>query len=270
MFKNLTLAIVMATAAPLCLAQEAKKEEPKKIADNSFLIEEAYNQEEGVVQHIQTFLYNRNSKDWFYTFTQEWPFHTQTTQLSYTIPYTKLSEGSFKGIGDIALNYRWQAIMNDDVAFSPRLSVLVPSGDYKKGLGAGATGYQVNLPLSVELGDRIVTHWNLGGTWTPRAREAGGSRANTFATSYGASVIYLLSENFNLMLEAVRTRADVVQPGGGKLRETTTIINPGMRFAVNFPGDLQMVGGLSYPKGVGSSSDIKGWFAYLSFEHPFK
>ena len=30
-------------------------EEVRKIQDNSFLLEEAYNQEDGVVQHIQTF-----------------------------------------------------------------------------------------------------------------------------------------------------------------------------------------------------------------------
>ena len=34
-------------------AQEASSTQP--IADNSFLIEEAYNQEAGVVQHISTF-----------------------------------------------------------------------------------------------------------------------------------------------------------------------------------------------------------------------
>jgi hypothetical protein len=44
-----------------------------KIEDNSFLVEEAYNQEFGVVQHIQNFQRYWNSKDWIYTFTQEWP-----------------------------------------------------------------------------------------------------------------------------------------------------------------------------------------------------
>lgn len=53
-------------------------EEVKKIQDNSFLIEEAYNQEDGVVQHIQMFQYLKKSKDWVYTFTQEWPVPKQT------------------------------------------------------------------------------------------------------------------------------------------------------------------------------------------------
>lgn len=46
--------------------------EIRKIQDNSFLIEEAYNQERGVVQHIQTFQIMKDDS-WIYTFTQEWP-----------------------------------------------------------------------------------------------------------------------------------------------------------------------------------------------------
>lgn len=57
-------------------------EEEKKIQDNSFLLEEAYNQEAGVVQHIQSFMYLKKSKDWIYTFTQEWPVPKETHQLS--------------------------------------------------------------------------------------------------------------------------------------------------------------------------------------------
>lgn len=40
------------------------KEEVKKIEDNSFLIEEAYNQEYGVIQHINSFQYNLRNKQW--------------------------------------------------------------------------------------------------------------------------------------------------------------------------------------------------------------
>ncbi len=58
----------------LLLAGSLTAEEPKKetpIQDNSFLVEEAYNQEAGVVQHISTFTRYQESKDWIYTFTQE-------------------------------------------------------------------------------------------------------------------------------------------------------------------------------------------------------
>ena len=52
------------------------------IKDNSFLIEEAYNQEEGVVQHISNWMRDRATNDWIYTFTQEWPIGSQTHQFS--------------------------------------------------------------------------------------------------------------------------------------------------------------------------------------------
>jgi len=45
----------------------------RPIEDNSFLIEEAYNQEAGVVQHISTFALQRGTRAWVYAFTQEWP-----------------------------------------------------------------------------------------------------------------------------------------------------------------------------------------------------
>jgi hypothetical protein len=61
----------------------------KGIQDNSFLIEEAYNQEPGVVQHILNVPINfiNGSCEIAPSFTQEWPIFSQTHQFSYTIPY---------------------------------------------------------------------------------------------------------------------------------------------------------------------------------------
>ncbi|RQW77072.1 MAG: transporter, partial [Geobacter sp.] len=122
-------------------------EEVREIQDNSFLIEEAYNQEDGVIQHIQAFQYFKGD-NWQYTFTQEWPVPGQTHQLSYTIPAEriKVDGQDDAGIGDVALNYRYQAVLKDGIAFAPRLSLILPTGDRKKGLGTGTVGYQVNLP----------------------------------------------------------------------------------------------------------------------------
>src|SRR6476660_131576 len=59
---------------------------PPGIQDNSFLVEEAYNQERSMVQHINTFSRMWNSKDLIYTFTQEWPMPGDPRhQLSYTL-----------------------------------------------------------------------------------------------------------------------------------------------------------------------------------------
>jgi len=52
--------------ASTTLAQESPSRESPPIQDNSFLIEEAYNQEAGVVQHVNTFMRQRNG-DWLYS-----------------------------------------------------------------------------------------------------------------------------------------------------------------------------------------------------------
>ncbi len=98
--------------------------EVKKIQDNSFLIEEAYNQEPGVIQHIQTFQYMKNAT-WGYSFVQEWPVPGRTHQLSYTIPVFHLdtdTDGKKTGIGDVMLNYRYQLIYKEKegIALAPR------------------------------------------------------------------------------------------------------------------------------------------------------
>src|SRR4051794_16707075 len=59
--------------------------EPLKIQDNSFLVEEAYNQEPRVVQHIFAMLRD-GDHHWTGTFTQEWPAGGLAHQLSYTLP----------------------------------------------------------------------------------------------------------------------------------------------------------------------------------------
>lgn len=263
--KKVVLALVLSASLPL----QVLAEEPKKIQDNSFLIEEAYNQEAGVVQHIQSIMYLKKSKDWIYTFTQEWPVPKETHQFSYTIPVVHLTDpANSSGIGDIALNYRYQAVLKDHIALSPRLSVILPTGDYKKGYGTDSVGIQTNIPLSVELTDKFVTHWNIGATYTPGSKESGGAKADTTAFNYGASLIYLSTENFNLMFEAVGTSGESVQSDGSKQQTNTFFLNPGVRFAINCKSGLQIVPGISVPIGVGPSAGEFGGLAYLSFEHP--
>src|SRR5438477_4589435 len=115
---------------------QASKE--PQIQDNSFLVEEAYNQEAGVVQHINTFTRMWNSKDWVYAFTQEWPaMRNPRHQFSYTLigMHAGAAPRSGVGLGDIAINYRYQLVGNGESrsAFAPRLTVMVPTGDVESG-----------------------------------------------------------------------------------------------------------------------------------------
>jgi hypothetical protein len=80
------------------------------IQDNSFLVEEAYNQEDGVVQHISVFQ-KLSTGDWAFTQTDEWPPHSLKHQLSVTLAATHSGDfsGSGAGWGDTAINYRLSA-----------------------------------------------------------------------------------------------------------------------------------------------------------------
>ena len=256
---SLLSATLLAAAVP---AAASAGEGP--IQDNSFLIEEAYNQEAGVIQHISTF--NRaNGGDWSYSFTEEWPVLGQTHQASVTFQLQHL-QPSTTGVGDLALNYRWQAVGSGQtpVAFAPRLSILLPTGDVSRGLGSGGAGLQVNLPLSSVLSEHFVTHANLGGTYVPSADAAGGGSTELGAFSVGQSLIWLAHHNLNFMAEAVYTTQWL-----GSERTDFITVNPGVRAAIDFKSGLQIVPGVAVPITLGKGQPDAGIFFYLSLEHPF-
>ncbi len=98
MMKRLLLPALFLLCASPSLAQEPPRKAPSAIQDNSFLIEEAYNQEAGVVQHISTFTRLRGG-DWVYTFTQEFPVASLKHQLSYTFVAQKTGTAPDDGKG---------------------------------------------------------------------------------------------------------------------------------------------------------------------------
>jgi hypothetical protein len=262
-------ALLWNVAAISSSAQSSADSTPPSISDNSFLIEEAYNQESGVVQHI--FNYRRSREgEWVATFTQEWPLGGQLDQLSYTLPLQS-SSGSVASIGDAALNYRRQILGHDEdpVWFSPRLSLVLPSGSAQKGTGAGGPGLQLNLPLSVRVNSALVTHWNAGASIT-RARSALGPRGTIRSVSAGASAIWLAGPTLNLMLETVWDRTEALDDSGLRAAEDHFVILPGLRGAINLPHSLQIVPGIGMPIGIGPSHGERDLFLYLSFEHPFR
>jgi hypothetical protein len=258
--------LVLATPA---FAQSRPDSTPPPISDNSFLVEEAYNQEAGVVQHISNLRRDRDGR-WIATFTQEWPLGGQFDQLSYTLPLQSVS-GAGASVGDIALNYRRQVVGRDEepLWFSPRLSIVFPSGSARKGTGAGGPGVQMNLPLSVRLHESLVTHWNAGASFT-RARTALGAKGTIRSVTAAASAIWLISPTFNLMLESAWDRTEALDDGGDRAAAENFVILPGVRGAINLPGDLQIVPGIGVPIGIGPSSGERDLFLYLSVEHPFR
>jgi hypothetical protein len=240
------------------------------IQDNSFLLEEAYNQEAGVVQHISFFSRGPDSS-WQYAFTQEWPLGGQRHQFSYTLQLQHAGATGATGIGDAGLNYRYQLVGDGTrrLAVAPRLSLLLPTGSAVRQLGAGSAGIQVNAPVSWAVSSRLVTHWNAGVTHVPSARDATGQRRATTGVNLGQSTIWLVTPSLNLMLEAAWNRDQAVAGPGPVISSERFFLSPGVRLAVNRPGGLQVVPGVAVPIGMGPSGGETAVILYLSFEHPF-
>ena len=254
MSRPLIVAVILSAALPIGAAAQV---EP--IADNSFLIEEAYNQERGVVQHINGLLRSR-SGSWLYTFTQEWPAWGQRNQLSYTLPLLDGMQGDAR-FGDVLLNYRYQLVgVDGPVSVAPRLSAILPTGSAANGTGDNTLGAQLNLPVSVTVGSSVVTHWNAGYTVLPDAQLPSGSRRTVTATNLGGSAIWLVTRRFNVMFETAWL--------SGEGSEEWFVV-PGVRWGHDFKSGLQIVPGLGYVTGVGPSRGENGFFFYLSLEHGF-
>jgi hypothetical protein len=245
-----------------------------KIQDNSFLLEEAYNQEAGVVQHIFNFTHLFESDEWVATFTQEWPVKSQRHQFSYTLVGTSISgfANSSPGFGDIAINYRLQAVGSGEtrLAIAPRVSLLLPTGNELFGRGYGGTGIQFNLPVSYELLPKLVAHWNAGTTLVPNAKNEFGQKASVTGYNAAQGLIWLARPNFNVMLETVWNNSENVIAADRTERFNDILISPGVRWAHNFKSGLQVVPGIAVPIGVGPTSGEKGILFYLSLEHPFR
>ena len=265
---------IYAILAVLLAAQIAAHAAEAPIQDNSFLVEEAYNQEEGVVQHINAFQRFRDSRDWLYTFTQEWPIGGLQHQFSYTVPITRLADSpdGHTGIGDVALNYRYQLLGDGEarLAIAPRISLLLPTGNESQGRGSGATGYQILVPLSLVLAPTLVAHSNAGFTWTPKARDPDRNKADLKSWNVGQSVVWLAAQRFNVMFEWIYARGQEVAGPGSVSTVRGSWLSPGVRWSYDLPSGMQIVPGIAFPIGVGPSRNEKSVFLYFSVEHPFK
>ena len=273
---NATLLLVATALGISAMPIEAQPvtSAPVPIRDNSFLVEEAYNQPFGVVQHIFTFQRVRGADGWGATFTQEWPAPGERHQLSYTVPVqrSQTASGMHTGVGDVLLNYRYQVPMaaGSAVALSPRISAIVPIGREQWDQGSGGPGAEVNLPLSIELSPWLVSHSNVGGSWVPTARNSADDEAATSGFFIGQSLIWLAHPKFNVMLEGIWSRDESIVGPGDTAWERSFFIAPGMRAAFDLPSGLQIVPGIAVPLGVGPSDGERGVFVYLSLEHPFR
>ena len=245
-------------------ASAAAQVQPFQIVDNSFLVEEAFNQEPGIFQNILTARRDEDD-EWQMTFTQEWPLFTQTHQLSFAAAVQGVSGAS--GFGDLYINYRWQALAETETvpAFSPRLSLILGTGNASKGLGAGGNGWQVNLPVSKQFGDAYL-HWNAGFTHNPNA-ESDNGEYNLFTPHVAMSGIWRLRPMFNLMLESVVEFEQFVESAETR-REAVFTLSPGFRtgWGTAVP---QTIVGVAIPIRTTEGRSSAGVFGYFSYELAF-
>jgi hypothetical protein len=257
MFTSLLTALLAATGSLGAQAPASPSLRPA-IEDNSFFVEEAYNQERGVVQHVFTFArFGAPRRVTDGSFTQEWPLGSQAHQLSLTLPYSWSAGAGASGFGDVLVNYRYQLAGHAGwAALAPRLSLVLPTGS-----GANDPGLQLNLPASKRLGARLVAHANAGATFLPGA---GQDRL----VNVGGSVVGLATPKLNLLVELAWTCAGTRDAPGRRAWEREVVVSPGVRAAIDV-GGLQIVPGLALPvRRSGGRRDV-GVFAYLSLEHPF-
>lgn len=287
--------LLICTGVLLCIIYTTKAQDQKvqykkgsylyygqpNIEDNSMFIEEAFNQEKSVIQHISNFIFdNLKGGDFTYAFTQEIPMIEDKFQFSYTLNYSVLQTPNFgmpaEGFADMLLNFRPMLMDKTDWAIViPRFTLILPTGNAKAGFGDGAWGGQFNLAVTKRLNSRLTTHWNAGYTYLNKKDFWAADLDNTMVKvaeknqnfyNLGVSCIYLVSDSFNLMLEGLTNSESYLGGNNKVVMSNTSILNPGFRSAFTIR-NVQIVPGLGVPLYfVDGNYSHYGGFVYLSIE----
>ena len=250
--------VVAPLVAALMLLPALAVAQSAPIQDNSFLIQEAYNQPAGVVQHILT-VERAPNEETLFVFGQEWPLWGVRHQFGFAVPlFCPCGEPGSIGIGDLEVGYRYQAAGADGgrVHVAPEVAFSIPTGSVGLGRGADAIGVGMTIPVSVTVAPMLVAHANAGISYLAGATEGDAQRAAQTDWLLGGSVVWLAHPKLNLLVEGVR--------------ETDAFtLAPGLRAAVEI-GDVQIVPGIAMPVTFEDGESDTGWLLYLSVEHPFR
>lgn len=260
---------------------------PQHIRDNAFLVEEAFNQEKGVVQHIFNWVHAWDrttlgrTRDFAFAYTMELPLGGQEHQFSFTTQFLSGFEkrlvdpaSNQGGVGDTFLNYRYQLLADDDFLWcAPRWSLILPTGDERFGLGSGQLGYQFNLPIS-RYGEQFDFHFNAGITYVPNVSVPLGGRKSDpqdlRGYNLGASAFWKPETNLHFFVELLGLRNEALDELGFRSPTTQVFVNPGVRYAICQFEDVEWVIGVAVPVGLTRDTPDIGVFAYMSIEHAFR
>lgn len=249
--------------------------------DNSFLFDEAINQEKGIMQYVSNLYFdNVNGGNLLYNFTQEIPVGGEQHQLNYSILYhidrvTPTGQRS-SGFGDIAIGYHYKVSgKRDKLMVIPGISIIIPTGNSQEGRGIGGPGIQSTVTFTKRLSHRLVTHYNIGYTFISQADRYSYSKTDSPVLAYernlnyagiGAGATWYVTRKTVLFTELISNFVKDIRQDGTLRNRNISTINPGFRFAID-ANNVQIVPGISTPIILtdGAFSRI-GIFFYLSIE----
>ena len=268
--KNILAVLMMMSFAGYLLAQG---EYPEPISGNTFLIEEAFNQDARVVQHILKFSFTRPSDENLIFFAQEWPLFSHDHQIGFSFSYfwLKKDENPYFLFGTLTLDYRYQLLDDGNwAAMAPRISLVVP---HRKNYPYGNIGYQLNMPVSKRVHDKWIVHVNAGVMLQPKVDVNLPEKKNIYSYHAGAGLFWLLHPKFNITLEWLsefRDEYDWDEDWDEEIKKNKSIhwINPGVRFAFRV-GPVEFVPGFCVPLQVHGKKKPKTAYLSVSMEHPF-
>ncbi|MFN4946854.1 MAG: hypothetical protein ACOVOF_11070 [Chryseotalea sp.] len=222
------------------------------IEDNSFLIDEAFNQEKGINQYSAVFSIQPDELTLQYTL--EMPVAHNRHQVSICIPYSisRSSQLAYHGVNDVSLAYQYSLTNKDDrFLLTPGFSVQIPTGDTQLNNLTGFTGINSFVAISKRVSNKLVLHGNARIGYHKKIKSVvqntdDQQRILSFRSqTAGVSFVWLTAQRFNLLIENVFIR-DVGKIQQGNYQTATHILNPGFRTSFHTKS-TQFVFGTSCP-----------------------
>ena len=230
--------------APL-RAQSAPAEGEPTIGVNGFFVEEAYNQEAGVLQQFAHYTAGRDGH-WLLRLEQEWPIFSERHQLDLELGIDDVRLQSF------GLGYRFMLLGGEDepLTITPGVEATL-SRDAKP-------EYEAALPVSFAFAEGWTSNSSVGVSFTPGEDEVG--------FTAGEGVMRRVGSSLNLLVEALYSTDESPIPGDET--EGSVFVIPGFQYAFDLSPRVQLVPGVAMPIGVGKANGERGVLLYLSIEHP--
>lgn len=212
-----------AAALFFCWALPLMGGEPSPLEDVNVFAESGRNRSGAALLSTSFFL--SGGREYGHELAHEWS--SARHQFGVTLP---LFGSSRPMPGDATVNYRYQLIGDEDsrIAVAPRLSLVLPTRSAR--IGDAATGVQLNVPVSTRLAAGLELHSNAGATLFQGDRPSELNLAQSLVAE---------TSRFSFSLEAAYTRCR----DGGEL----FVLRPGLQVAIDGPGGLRIVPGISLP-----------------------